>query len=69
MSTKPDVDAIVEHLAECTDAKAAIVVDGSADDVVAELVRAGWVLDERVDHVSGKRIRFLRHPGNAVTSA
>lgn len=55
-------DVVAEHLAECTDAKAAIVVDGSADDVVAELVRAGWVLAERVDHVAGKRIRFLERP-------
>jgi hypothetical protein len=55
-------DILAEHMAECTDAKAAIVVDGSADEIVARLLAAGWTMDERVDHVAGKRIRFLRTP-------
>jgi hypothetical protein len=55
-------EILVEHLTECSDAKAAIVVDGSADDIVAEMVAAGWTLAERVDHVAGKRIRFLQAP-------
>lgn len=63
--TPDGADAVAEHLAECTGAKAAIVVDGSADDVVAKLLAAGWTLDERTDLVAGKRIRFLRMPGSA----
>lgn len=55
-------DVIVEHMAECTDAKAAIVMDGSADEVIARMVAAGWTLGERVDRVAGKRIRFLSAP-------
>jgi uncharacterized protein YbjT (DUF2867 family) len=56
-------DLVAEHMAECTDAKAAIVVDGSADEIVAQLAAAGWTLRSRVDHVLGKRIRFLSPPG------
>lgn len=55
-------DAVADHVAECTDARAAIVVDGSADDVVARMIAAGWTLEERVDLVGGKRIRFLQAP-------
>ena len=55
-------ETVAEHLANCTDAKAAIVVDGSADDVIAQMTAAGWTLEERVDHVAGKRIRFLKMP-------
>lgn len=57
-------ETVAGHLADCTDAKAAIVVDGSADDVIAQMTAAGWTLDERVDHVAGKRIRFLKMPGS-----
>jgi hypothetical protein len=55
-------ETVTEHLADCTDAKAAIVIDGSADDVIAQMTAAGWTLEERVDHVAGKRIRFLKAP-------
>lgn len=55
-------DALVEHLTECTDASAAIVVDGNADDIVARMIAAGWSLRERVDLVAGKRVRFLEPP-------
>lgn len=53
---------VAEHIAECTDAKAAIVVDGSADEVIASLVAAGWGLSERVEYVAGKRIRYVTVP-------
>jgi hypothetical protein len=56
-------DVVVEHLRDCTDAKAAVVVDGSADQIIDRMVAAGWELAERVDVVAGKRIRFLRAPG------
>ncbi|HET9893739.1 MAG TPA: hypothetical protein VFQ44_02285 [Streptosporangiaceae bacterium] len=61
-------EIIAEHLAECTDAKAAIVVDGSADDIIEQMTAAGWTLDERVDYVAGKRIRFIRVPGLTSSS-
>jgi hypothetical protein len=57
-----DADIIAEHLAHCTSAQAAIVVDGPADDIITQLTRAGWVLEDRVDVISGKRIRFMRVP-------
>lgn len=55
-------DAVAEHLSQCTDAQAAIVVDGSADEVIAGLMAAGWTAYERTDYVAGKRIRFLSPP-------
>ena len=60
MSGTP-AEQFAQHLRD-DGAQAAIVVDGSADDVVAELVAAGWTLEERVDLVAGKRIRFMRMP-------
>lgn len=57
-----EADAVVEHMAQCTDARAALVVDGSADQVIADLAAAGWTVYERVDYVAGKRIRFLSPP-------
>lgn len=62
MNDVSDPELIVEHLRECLDAKAAIVVGGSADEIVADLLAAGWTLEERVDYVAGKRIRTLRLP-------
>jgi hypothetical protein len=63
MEEKTDVEMVVDHLKNCTDAKAGIVMQsGSADGVIAEMVAAGWTLRERVDHVGGKRIRFLVAP-------
>ena len=53
---------LAEHLTECAKADAAIVVDGSADDIVAELVSAGWTLHDRTELVAGKRIRYLQPP-------
>jgi hypothetical protein len=53
---------VAQHLANCTDAQAAIVIDGNGDDVVAKMIEAGWTLSERVDIISGKRIRFLEVP-------
>lgn len=54
--------AVVEHMASCTDAGAAIVVDGNADEIIARLVADGWTLGSRVDQVAGKRIRFVTPP-------
>lgn len=55
-------DILVEHIKECTDAQAAIVVDGSADEVIDRMGEAGWLLEERTDYIAGKRIRFLKPP-------
>lgn len=59
---------MAEHLRDCTPARAAIVVDGSADEIIAGLAAAGWTLAERTDYVAGKRIRFVTPPaGNQET--
>jgi hypothetical protein len=56
-------DEVVEHMVNCTDATAALVMhEGSADDVIAQMIEQGWTLEDRVDRVAGKRIRFLRAP-------
>jgi hypothetical protein len=39
-----------------------LVVDGSADEMIAQLIGAGWVLEEGVEVVHGKRIRMMRPP-------
>jgi hypothetical protein len=56
------VNELVEHLRDCLKADAAIVKDGSADDVVAELLAAGWTLDSEVTYMAGKRIRMMHPP-------
>jgi hypothetical protein len=58
--------AVAEHMAECMGPGPALVVDGNGDEVVAGLVAAGWVLEDRVDVVAGKRIRLM-HPPPGVT--
>lgn len=58
----PGAETVVDHFINCTDAKAAVVVDGSVDDDVANLVVVGWMLSGCVDYVAGKRIRFLVPP-------
>jgi hypothetical protein len=55
-------EIIAQHLKDCTPAKAAVIVDGSADDLIAGMTAAGWLLGERVDRIAGKRIRFLTVP-------
>jgi hypothetical protein len=57
-------DVMLEHIQECTPAKALVVVDGSADDIVARMQAEGWTLSERVDRLLGKRIRFLTPPAD-----
>jgi hypothetical protein len=56
-----DADALVEHLTDCRNASAAIVVDGNGDDVVAGLLAAGWTYTG-VEQVAGKRVRYLTPP-------
>jgi hypothetical protein len=53
---------VVDHLTQCTDAQAAIVVDGNADSTIERLLAEGWTIEQRVDLVAGKRIRFLHPP-------
>lgn len=53
-------EILAEHVAGCTGADAAIVVDGNADSVIEALVADGWELTDRVEYVEGKRIRYVR---------
>lgn len=48
---------LVDHLVECREVDAAVVVDGSAD----ELVAGGWTF-EGTEYVEGKRVRYLVPP-------
>ncbi len=62
--------AVAEHLAECSPASAVVVMqDGSADEMVAGLLADGWVLEDRVDRVAGKRIRYVRPPATGSDGA
>lgn len=64
MSTPDDGPVVlIEHMTVCRGAQAVIVVDGSADQVIAGMLAAGWTLQEGTDYVAGKRIRFLSLPG------
>lgn len=67
-SSQSPADVITDHLTQCTDAQAALVVEGNADQIVADLIAAGWTLEERVDEVAGKRIRFMKIPDSLATS-
>lgn len=63
MSERTGADEVIDHLVNCADVNAALVMhQGSADDAIAELVAAGWTLEERVDRVAGKRIRYMQPP-------
>lgn len=60
----PDGAALMaEHLKECAQVDAAIVVDGNADPVIATLLADGWTWDERpTERLLGKRVRYLKAP-------
>ena len=58
-------DVLVDHIVQCTDAGAVVVVDGSADDIIGRMLAAGWTVEQRVDRVAGKRIRFLHPPADS----
>lgn len=62
---KTDADIVVDHMADCLGANAAIVVDGNADSLVADLLAHGWTIESRVDVILGKRIRIV-HPPKAA---
>lgn len=54
---------LADHLAACHEADALLVVDGSADEIIARLVAAGWTLsDEPPEITGGKRIRMMTPP-------
>jgi hypothetical protein len=57
--------ALVDHLAECRQADALIVVDGNGDDVIARMIAAGWTLREGTEYAYGKRIRMMTPPPGA----
>lgn len=57
------VDALTEHLAECSPATQVIVIDtGSGDAELQRLAEAGWTWDRNAEYVCGKRIRVLNAP-------
>jgi hypothetical protein len=58
---KTGAEALVEHLVECRDVTAAVVVDGNADELVAKMLAEGWTF-EGTEHVEGKRVRYLVPP-------
>jgi hypothetical protein len=64
MSKQSGAEMLVEHIKDCTDAQAVVVVDGSADDIITRMVADGWVLRDRIDRIAGKRIRFMEPPGD-----
>lgn len=63
-------DLVLDHIANCTDVGALVVAQsGSLHEQVAEMVADGWTLDDRVDYVAGKRIRYLTPPPGAFAAA
>lgn len=52
---------LVDHLVECREVDAAVVVDGNADELVAKMVAEGWTF-EGTEYVEGKRVRYLVPP-------
>jgi hypothetical protein len=56
------VTVLAEHLAECANVSATIVVDGNADGVIAGLTSAGWEDTGVVEYIGGKRIRYVTRP-------
>lgn len=61
MTGNPDLDRLVDHLQAKGD-PCIVAHEGSADEVVATMLAAGWTLSDEVEYVSGKRIRTLVAP-------
>jgi hypothetical protein len=59
-------EVLADHLAHCTQADAAIVVDGSADELLAEMLAAGWTWDGTAEYMLGKRVRYLTPPAGML---
>jgi hypothetical protein len=56
-------EGVARYMAEESGAQAALVMQsGSADEVIANLVAQGWVLQAGEEHINGKRIRYLQPP-------
>lgn len=58
---KTGAEALAEHLVECREVDAAVVVDGNADELVAKMLAEGWTYGG-VEYVQGKRVRYLAPP-------
>ena len=56
---------LADHLVNCRKVDAAVVVNGSADDLVAQMIAAGWTY-EGAEYVEGKRVRYLVPPGGVL---
>lgn len=52
---------LADHLKDCRQVDAAVVVDGNADELVAKMLAEGWTF-EGSEHVEGKRVRYLVPP-------
>jgi len=61
-TARSGADILLDHITRCTGADALLVVDGSADDTITQLLAAGWTLDEGSEVVAGKRIRTVHPP-------
>jgi hypothetical protein len=63
-------ETVAEHLKQCAHARAAIVVDGNADAIIARMLAAGWTWSERhTELIGGKRIRYLSPPAPPALEA
>jgi hypothetical protein len=60
---------LADHLAECRKADALVVVDGNADQIIADMIAAGWTLAEGAEVVGGKRIRMMTPPPGVTIRA
>jgi hypothetical protein len=60
---------LVDHLATCRKADALVVVDGNADQIIADMIAAGWTLAEGAEVVGGKRIRMMTPPPGVTIRA
>lgn len=52
---------LAAHMRDCMKLSAAVVVDGNADSIVAEMIEAGWTY-HGVEYREGKRIRVMSPP-------
>jgi hypothetical protein len=60
MEKNQALEDLVDHVSNCLEADATIVVDGNADSVVEMMLRNGYEWDGTVEYVGGKRIRMMR---------
>lgn len=57
---------LADHLKNCRKVDAVIAGDGDLTETVETMLAAGWTY-EGVEYVEGKRIRYLKAPGEQKT--